>query len=189
MSLMNAISALDDDPAVEVIVVTRGGGADKHLHVFNETPLCRVLHRTITPAVAAIGHENDRTLADEVVDRRVMTPTEVGQVVPRKDELQSDIDDLATNLDAAYARLARERLDTKREQLNTAYERHVDDELTELSNRLDHAYETLEQQKEHEQEKAEAVESHRQTTQRQRIVIAVLLALLLLMLGLLVLTL
>ncbi len=189
MSLMNAISALDDDPEVDVIVVTRGGGADKHLRVFNETPLCRVIHRTATPVVAAIGHENDRTLVDEVADRRVMTPTDVGQVVPRKTDLQDTLNTLATDLDEAYTRLVQQHLDTKRERLDDAYERHVDDELTTLSNRLDRAYETVEQQKEHEQEKAEAVAAHRKTTRRQRIVIAVLLIALLLALALLVLNL
>ncbi|WP_123537861.1 exodeoxyribonuclease VII large subunit [Halosimplex salinum] len=185
LGLMDAISTLDDDPTVNVIVCTRGGGADKHLRVFNETPLCRVVHETTTPIVSAIGHENDRTLADEVADRRVMTPTEVGQIIPRKADLQSDLDELSAELDRAYTRTVRDHLDALGERLDGAYEQHVGDELTDLSTRLDHAYETLEQQKAHEQEKAEAVESQRQTTRRQRAIIALLLVLLLLTLGLL----
>ncbi|MFC7138510.1 exodeoxyribonuclease VII large subunit [Halosimplex aquaticum] len=189
MSLMNAVSALDDDPQVDVIVVTRGGGADKHLRVFNETPLCRVVHRTTTPTVSAIGHEKDRTLVDEVADQHVMTPTEVGQIAPRKDNLQSDLEELSAELDQAYARAVQDRLDDLRTQLDSAYDRHVTDELADLSSRLDHAYETLEQQKEHEQEKAAAVESYQHTTTRQRALIAILLALFLLTLALLLLNL
>ncbi|WP_415380451.1 exodeoxyribonuclease VII large subunit [Halosimplex sp. TS25] len=189
MSLMNAVSALDDDPEVDVIVCTRGGGADKHLRVFNETPLCRVVHRTTAPAVSAIGHENDHTLIDEVADQRVMTPTEVGQIVPRKDDLQNDLEELSTEFDQAYARTVRDRLDGLQDQLDSAYDRHVTDELADLSSRLDHAYETLEQQKAHEQEKADAVESYQHTTRRQRALIAVLLALFLLTLALLLLNL
>jgi len=189
LELMDAISTLDDDATVDVIVCTRGGGADKHLRVFNETPLCRVIHETTTPIVSAIGHENDRTLADEVADRRVMTPTEVGQIVPRKDDLQSDVDELSEALDDAYTQAVQAKLDTFGDQLDSAYDRHVSDELTVLSNRLDHAYETLEQQKSHEREKAAAVESQRQTTRRQRVLIAVLLVLLLLTLALLLITL
>lgn len=47
-SMMEAISVLDADATVDVIVLTRGGGADKHLRVFNETPLCRVIHNAST---------------------------------------------------------------------------------------------------------------------------------------------
>ncbi|QGA81961.1 Exonuclease VII large subunit [Halomicrobium sp. LC1Hm] len=72
-SMMEAISILDDDPAIDVIVLTRGGGADKHLRVFNETPLCRVIHGTDTPIVVGVGHENDRSLADEVADSRTQS--------------------------------------------------------------------------------------------------------------------
>jgi len=66
--LMSAVATLDEDATVDVIIVTRGGGADKTLRVFNETPLCRVIANTDTPTEIGIGHEDDRTLADEVAD-------------------------------------------------------------------------------------------------------------------------
>lgn len=84
VSLIEAINHLDDDPQIELIILTRGGGAEKHLRVFNEIPLCRVIHETTTPIVVGVGHENDRTLAEAVADKRVMTPTEVGNVIPEK---------------------------------------------------------------------------------------------------------
>jgi exodeoxyribonuclease VII large subunit len=103
-SMMQAIGALDNDAQVDIIVLTRGGGADKHLRVFNDTALCRVIHGTTTPIVVGVGHEADRTLADEVADERVMTPTEVGEIVPHKQTLTDETDALADRLDTAYRR-------------------------------------------------------------------------------------
>jgi exodeoxyribonuclease VII large subunit len=189
ISMMDAISTLDDDARVDLIVLTRGGGAEKHLRVFNETPLCRVIHETKTPIVVGVGHENDRTLAGEVADRRVMTPTEVGEVVPRRKKVEQDVEQLSTSLSRAYTQVVEETLETRKERLERVYTQHVTDELASLSNRLDHAYEKLEQEKTHEREKAEAVESYQHTTRRQRIIILALLILLGAALALLLITL
>jgi exodeoxyribonuclease VII large subunit len=176
--MMDAISTLDDDARVDLIVLTRGGGAEKHLRVFNETPLCRVIHETSTPIVVGVGHENDRTLAGEVADQRVMTPTEVGEVVPRRKKVEEDVEQLSSTLNQAYTETVEENLETRSDRLDRVYTQHVTDELASLSNRLDHAYEKLEQKKTHEREKAEAVESYQHTTRRQRIIILALLILL-----------
>jgi exodeoxyribonuclease VII large subunit len=141
--LMAAISALDDDPAIDVIVLTRGGGSDKHLRVFNETPLCRVLHNAATPVVVGVGHENDRTLADEVADKRVMTPTHAGEIVPEKAVLTEDLETLQQRLDSAYEASVRDTVATYQRELDQAYTAHVDTTLTGLRTDLDHAYETL----------------------------------------------
>lgn len=186
LSMMNAISSLDDDARVDVIVLTRGGGADKHLRVFNETPLCRVIHETSTPIAVGIGHENDHTLAEEVADRRVMTPTEVGEIVPRKETLEADFEQLSTDLEQAYTDAVANTIEAQTERVERVYERHVTNELTALSNRLDHAYETCQQEKTHEREKAAAVASYQHTTRRQRLVIAALVVLLVVTLALLV---
>ena len=189
MSLMSAISELDDDARVDLIVVTRGGGSDTHLRVFNETPLCRVIHGTDTPIVVGVGHENDRTLADAVADRRVMTPTEVGEVVPRKDSLEDNLATLSERLTTAYERTVANRLDEMGQELDDAYRQHVSSELTRLSNDLDHAFETLQQRRAHEQEKAQAVEAYEASRRRQRIAIGALVVLLLLAFGYIILTL
>jgi len=143
MSIMGAISELDDDPLIDVIVLTRGGGSDKHLRVFNETPLCRVIHKAETPIVVGVGHENDRTLADEVADRRVMTPTHVGAVVPEKATLVDEIETLSTRLDTTYETAVADTLETYQRELDQAYGSHVETVCTELRTDLDHAYETL----------------------------------------------
>jgi len=208
MSMMSAISELDDDATIDLIVLTRGGGADKHLRVFNETPLCRVIHGTVTPIVVGVGHENDRTLADEVADQRVMTPTEVGEVVPRKDVLEDELDTLSDRLEDAYGRTVTNRVDDYEQDLDGAYQQLVSDRLAQLStdldhafetvtrerltslqNRLDHAHEQRKQQIIHEQETAEAVEAYEATRRRQRIAIAALVLLLFLALGYIITTL
>ncbi|MCU4975713.1 exodeoxyribonuclease VII large subunit [Halobacteria archaeon AArc-m2/3/4] len=202
LSMMQAISELDDDARVDVIVLTRGGGSEKDLRVFNETPLCRVIHNTETPIVVGVGHENDRTLADEVADRRVMTPTHAGEIVPKKARLEEQLTNASARLETAYGRTAQSRLEAVEGELNGAYEQRVSGELTRLStdldrafealaaehlttldNRLDHALETLEQRKRHEQEQAVATTEYEQSRRRQRIAIAVLLLLVLGLLG------
>jgi len=184
-SMMEAISVLDDDPAIDVIVLTRGGGSDKHLRVFNETPLCRVIHGTDTPIVVGVGHENDRALADEVADRRVMTPTHVGEIVPRKDDLIEELDELDSRLDSAYKKRVQSALETKGERLQRAYDQHVESELTRLSSGLEHAFETHAREEltslenrldsaheKHAQEVAHKEETEQYRRQRRRLVIA-----------------
>ncbi|MEF8814754.1 MAG: exodeoxyribonuclease VII large subunit [Halovenus sp.] len=142
MSIMGAISELDDDPLVDVIVLTRGGGSDKHLRVFNETPLCRVIHRTETPVVVGVGHENDQTLADEVADRRVMTPTEVGQIVPERTTLDAELETLEERLATTYTATVETALETMDDRLTRAYRRTVESELSGFETELDRAYDT-----------------------------------------------
>ncbi|ERG97110.1 exodeoxyribonuclease VII large subunit [Haloquadratum walsbyi] len=175
VSLIEAINHLDDDPQIELIILTRGGGAEKHLRVFNEIPLCRVIHETTTPIVVGVGHENDRTLAEAVADKRVMTPTEVGNVIPEKNELLEEIERLSTDLDRAYNDAVEEVIQQRYDRLDSAYERQVSDELRSLSSRLDSAYDAVKQQKEHEREKAEVIKPYKRTIKRQRLVITILI--------------
>ncbi len=78
-----AIAKLDADPAVEVIIVARGGGDFQNLLVFSDEALVRAAAAAETPLVSAIGHEADRPLLDEVADLRASTPTDAAKrVVP-----------------------------------------------------------------------------------------------------------
>ncbi|PWD52021.1 exodeoxyribonuclease VII large subunit [Serinibacter arcticus] len=78
-----AITELDADPAVDVIVVTRGGGSVEDLLPFSNEALVRVVAGCTTPIVSAIGHETDAPLLDLVADYRASTPTDAAKrVVP-----------------------------------------------------------------------------------------------------------
>jgi exodeoxyribonuclease VII large subunit len=98
--MINALRILDDDPAVDVIILARGGGGLEDLLPFSDEALCRAVFGCRTPVVTAIGHEIDTPLVDFVADVRASTPTDAAKrVVP----------DLGEEL--RLIRLARHRLD------------------------------------------------------------------------------
>ncbi|MEX1099239.1 MAG: exodeoxyribonuclease VII large subunit, partial [Bacteriovoracaceae bacterium] len=66
-ALKNA-QALKD---VDVIVLTRGGGAMEDLWSFNHESVVEQIHQCEIPVISAIGHEVDTTLADFVADLRL----------------------------------------------------------------------------------------------------------------------
>ncbi|HEV8560104.1 MAG TPA: exodeoxyribonuclease VII large subunit [Actinophytocola sp.] len=81
--IVDALSALDRDSTVDVIVIARGGGSVEDLLPFSDETLCRAVAACRTPVVSAIGHEQDTPLLDHVADVRCSTPTDAGKrVVP-----------------------------------------------------------------------------------------------------------
>lgn len=81
--LIDALRRLDADPAVDVIVLARGGGSVEDLLPFSDETLCRAVSACRTPVISAIGHEPDHPIVDDVADVRCSTPTDAGKrVVP-----------------------------------------------------------------------------------------------------------
>ncbi|WP_269821884.1 exodeoxyribonuclease VII large subunit [Nocardia asteroides] len=81
--ILKALAELDADPAVEVIVLARGGGSVEDLLPFSDEALCRAIVAATTPVVSAIGHEPDSPLSDYVADLRAATPTDAAKrIVP-----------------------------------------------------------------------------------------------------------
>ena len=81
--IIAALRELDADPAVEVIIITRGGGSIEDLLPFSDEELIRAVAACATPVVSAIGHEQDVPLLDHVADVRASTPTDAARrVVP-----------------------------------------------------------------------------------------------------------
>jgi exodeoxyribonuclease VII large subunit len=90
-----AVERLDRDPAVEVIVIARGGGSVEDLLPFSDEGLLRAVFALTTPVVSAIGHEPDSPLLDLVADVRASTPTDAAKlVVPDVTEELLRVDDL-----------------------------------------------------------------------------------------------
>lgn len=68
---LDKASALD----VDAVVLARGGGSYEDLFPFNREPVVRAIVRSRHPVLTAIGHTDDRHLADEVADRVAETPS------------------------------------------------------------------------------------------------------------------
>lgn len=105
-----ALKELDAREDVDVIIVTRGGGAVEDLLPFSDERLVRVAADVSTPIVSAIGHESDAPLLDLVADVRASTPTDAARrVVP---DLAQEYDALTrattTMRERVRARLCRE---------------------------------------------------------------------------------
>ncbi len=102
--IVDALGALDRDPAVDVIVLARGGGSVEDLLPFSDETLCRAVAGCRTPVVSAIGHEPDTPLVDHVADVRCSTPTEAGRrLVPDLAEETARIDGLRDRAARALA--------------------------------------------------------------------------------------
>jgi exodeoxyribonuclease VII large subunit len=74
-----ALQRLDADPAVDVIIIARGGGSIEDLLPFSDEDLVRAVAASITPVISAIGHEQDVPLLDLVADVRASTPTDAAR--------------------------------------------------------------------------------------------------------------
>ena len=91
-----AISAIGRVPAVDVVIIARGGGSIEDLWAFNEEIVARVIARCPVPTISAVGHETDVTIADFVADLRAPTPSAAAEiVVARKDDFAARIDRLS----------------------------------------------------------------------------------------------
>jgi len=108
--IVAALQQLDADKAVDVIIVTRGGGSIEDLLPFSDETLVRAVAACRTPVVSAIGHEQDAPILDYVADVRASTPTDAARrVVPDVSEQLALIAQLRTRARRSVAgRLDRE---------------------------------------------------------------------------------
>ncbi|MEX2168740.1 MAG: exodeoxyribonuclease VII large subunit [Pirellulales bacterium] len=105
-------------PALDVLVVGRGGGSLEDLWCFNDERVVRAIVASRVPVVSAVGHEIDVTLADLAADVRALTPSEAAErVVPAVDEINARLRSLTDRcLQAAQRqqRRFRERIESLR---------------------------------------------------------------------------
>jgi exodeoxyribonuclease VII large subunit len=120
VEIVAAIDALSEQPDVDVIVLTRGGGSFEDLLPFSDERVVRAVATCRIPVVSAVGHEQDTPLCDLAADVRASTPTAAGKVVV------PDLNELSDNLDrarAAVKRGVRRVLERDRERLTRTADR------------------------------------------------------------------
>ena len=146
-------------PAVDYIIIARGGGSLEDLWCFNEEVLARAIAACPVPVVSAVGHETDFTIADFVADLRAPTPTAAIELTtPDAAELRAWLAGTALHLRQQLTRsiqMARlrlkvvqqsrlgtprellvphqQRLDTLTEELHTALHTRLQQERTRLN--------------------------------------------------------
>jgi exodeoxyribonuclease VII large subunit len=101
--IISAIQNANQEAAVDVILLVRGGGSIEDLWAFNDEQLAYAIADSVIPIVSGVGHETDVTIADFVADLRAPTPTGAAELsAPRKDQL---LQELAAIEQALYQRL------------------------------------------------------------------------------------
>jgi len=118
--IVAAINALGQQPDVDVIVLTRGGGSFEDLLPFSDERVVRAVAGSPVPVVSAVGHEQDTPLCDLAADVRASTPTAAGKlVVPELTELCGKLD----HAHEALARSVQRSLERDRQRLARSAER------------------------------------------------------------------
>jgi exodeoxyribonuclease VII large subunit len=100
-AIVSGLRRLSTHPAVDVVILSRGGGSFEDLLPFSAEAVVRAVAGCAVPVVSAVGHEQDTPLCDLAADVRASTPTAAARlVVP-------DLDGLVSGLDQSRDRLAR----------------------------------------------------------------------------------
>jgi exodeoxyribonuclease VII large subunit len=102
-------------PAIDVILLARGGGSMEDLWAFNDEALARMIQRSPVPVVSGVGHETDFTIADFVADVRAPTPTAAAELAAASRESWLDALALA---DGRLRQLLWRRMDVHAQRLD-----------------------------------------------------------------------
>jgi exodeoxyribonuclease VII large subunit len=135
VSSLNSLYVLE--PALDVILLVRGGGSIEDLWAFNDESLARTIVQSPVPVISGVGHETDFTIADFCADLRAPTPTAAAELVaaPRdvwlgaldlledrlRDAISMRLDVLGQRLDLAAGRLGRPSTLVAGQQLRLAH--------------------------------------------------------------------
>ncbi len=99
--LVDAIETMQEHPAIEVLIIGRGGGSLEDLWPFNEERVARAIFNCKIPVISAVGHEVDFSISDFVADSRAATPTQAAMIAaPDINDLRMQIDDYTMGIES-----------------------------------------------------------------------------------------
>src|SRR5204863_10214837 len=134
----------DSRSAIDLILITRGGGSLEDLWEFNEEIVARAIFHSALPVVSAVGHEVDFTIADFVADLRAPTPSAAAElIVPDVRDLERRTRELQNCLEKCWRSFiahARGRLGAVSEK---ALARELNQRLRDARQELDLLRESL----------------------------------------------
>jgi exodeoxyribonuclease VII large subunit len=112
--IADALKALNEHKAADVIILARGGGSLEDLWVFNEEQVARAIASSAIPVVSAVGHETDFTISDFVSDLRAPTPSAAAELVVKD---RSTLVDTLHNLSYTMTVSIHQMLDQRRRNI------------------------------------------------------------------------
>jgi exodeoxyribonuclease VII large subunit len=112
-----AITALGRREDIDVVAVVRGGGSRTELATFDAEPIAVAIATSARPVWTGLGHEVDRSVADEVANQALKTPTAVAAAL---------VDRVREFRDATEARWV---------AVGEAAQRHLDRDTARLADR------------------------------------------------------
>ena len=126
-SIVRALRAIQEVPGLDVVIVTRGGGASEDLSAYDDERVARAAAACRVPLVSGVGHEVDVTLVDLVADARAATPSNAAEMaVPDGSALRAELE----ALDRGLARALDQRVQRERLRLERAERRLLDPRRT-----------------------------------------------------------
>jgi exodeoxyribonuclease VII large subunit len=119
-AVARAVRTLSNRP-VDLIVVVRGGGSRTDLAVFDDERIAQAIAEARVPVLTGLGHEVDRSVADEVAHTAHKTPTAcAAAVVDRVRQYEAALAAIGHRIasrTSMAARLAEQRIDHARSRL------------------------------------------------------------------------
>jgi exodeoxyribonuclease VII large subunit len=89
-----AITRFSERTDIDAVLVMRGGGARNELATFDDREIAIAIAQCRHPVITGIGHEVDRSVADEVAHTALKTPTAcAGFVIQRVQEYLGAVED------------------------------------------------------------------------------------------------
>ncbi len=106
IQVSRAVRRLASRDDLDVIAVVRGGGSKSDLATFDHEYVARAIAASPIPVLTGVGHDNDRSVADEVAHTACKTPTACAQVlIDRVRRFEQQLDRRSAELSHAASRL------------------------------------------------------------------------------------